>query len=304
MDKTIKKTKKSKKLIAHKNWLIALAVVFFIYTLMLILPCLYLVYNSVKGWQEFWANPWALPVNFFKELGNYIEAFDMSVITDEGERVGLLAMFGNSIFLTIFAPLVSLFCHASTAYAYARHRFKLKGVLYALMITPMLVNIAGSLPTTAQLIKTMGIKDNIVMILILYTTGHGFNFLLLASVFENISGTYKEAALIDGAGHWRIFITIYLPQASNMLISLYILAAIGVWNDYMTPYLYLPNHPTLATGIYLLQDNVKASPTKPDYRDWPKLFAVMILSILPVLTMFIVFQERIMTMAMGGGVKE
>lgn len=278
----------------YSVWLRVLEVIFFLYSITLIFPLLWLVYNSIKSKTEFFLEPWAVPQHPLRHLSNYLTVFsDFSV----GK------MFLNSIFLSVLCPLVSVFFHCCTAYAYARHRFKLKPLVYALAITPMIVSIAGTLPTQYKLINTLGMYDNMFLYLILYAGGTGYNFLLISSVFENISGTYKEAAQIDGAGNWRIFLTIYIPQASNMIISLYILGVIGTWNDYMSPYLYLPSHQTLAVGIKQIGDLI-ASGSMNYGGDWPKLFATMILSILPILILFVVFQKQIMHMTTGGGIKE
>ena len=293
------------RLTSHRAWLTALMVIFFVYVATLIVPCTWLLLNSLKTDIEFFKDTWALPQAPFKNLENYLTAFDMKVTTKLYFReVGLPMMFLNTIYLAFVPPIFSLFFTCCTAYAYARHQFKLKGLLYTILIIPMVVNIAGTLPTTYKLIRDLGVYNNIFLIMITGWSGAGFNFLLVSSVFENISGTYKEAAQIDGAGHWRIFLTIYVPQASNLLISMYVLAVIGAWNDYMTPYLYLPEFPTLATGIYELRSKVEKSRDPLYYDQWPRMFAVMIWSILPVLAMFIAFQDRIMTMTSGGGIKE
>ena len=296
---------KHNRLTSHRVWLTVLMAIFFVYIATLIFPCIWLLLNSLKTDVEFFKDTWAFPKAPFKNLSNYLTAFNMKVTTKLYFReVGLPMMFLNTIYLSFVPPLFSLFFTCCTAYAYARHRFKLKGVLYTILIIPMLVNIAGTLPTTYKLIRDLGIYNNMFLIMITGLSGAGFNFLLLSSVFENISGTYKEAAQIDGAGHWRIFLTIYVPQASNLLISMYVLAVIGAWNDYMTPYLYLPEFPTLATGIYELRSKVEKSRDPLYYDQWPRMFAVMIWSILPVLILFIAFQDRIMTMTSGGGIKE
>ena len=292
-------------LTSHRCWLTALMVIFFVYIATLIFPCLWLLINSLKTDVEFFKDTWALPKEPFKNLSNYLTAFDMQITTKLQFRdVGLPMMFLNTMYLSFVPPIFSLFFTCCTAYAYARHQFKLKGVLYTILIIPMLVNIAGTLPTTYKLVQDLGIYNNIFLIMVLGWSGAGFNFLLISSVFENISGTYKEAAQIDGAGPWRIFLTIYVPQASNLLISMYVLAVIGAWNDYVTPYLYLPEFPTLATGIYQLRSKVEKSRDPLYYDQWPRMFAVMIWSILPVLILFIAFQDRIMTMTSGGGIKE
>jgi ABC-type glycerol-3-phosphate transport system permease component len=293
------------RLTSHKGWLTALMVIFFVYIATLVFPCVWLFLNSLKTDVEFFKDTWALPKEPLKNLANYLTAFDMSVTTKLYFRdVGLPLMFLNTIYLSFIPPLFSLFFTCCTAYAYARHQFKLKGLLYTMLVIPMVVNIAGTLPTVYKLIQDIGIYNNIFLIMVTGWSGAGFNFLLISSVFENISGTYKEAAQIDGAGHWRIFLTIYIPQASNLLVSMYVLAVIGAWNDYMTPYLYLPEFPTLATGIYELRSKVEKSRDPLYYDQWPRMFAVMIWSILPVLVLFIAFQDRIMTMTSGGGIKE
>ena len=286
--------KKTINLTSHKNWLTALAVAFFIYSLTLILPLLWLIYNSLKSKTEFYFEPWALPENPIKYLGNYVTVF---------KDFGIGEMFLNSLILSLCAPLISVFFHSCAAYAYARHSFKLKGLVYALAITPMVVSIAGTLPATYKLICDLRFYDNILLFLLVYTQGYGMNFLLISSVFQNISGTYKEAALIDGAGYWRIFVTIYIPQASNIIVSLYILGFIGIWNDYQTPYLYLPSYNTLSTGIYKIQELLEVGGSEYS-NDYPRLYAAMVLSILPVLVLFVAFQDKIMNMVMGGGVKE
>lgn len=301
----MKEQVKRNRLTSHKGWLTVLMIIFFVYIATLIFPVLWLLLNSLKTDVEFFNDTWALPKNPLKNLSNYLTAFDMTVTTTlQYRKVGLPTMFLNTIYLSFVPPIFSLFITCCTAYAYARHQFKLKGLFYTIMIIPMVVNIAGSLPTTYKLVRDLGIYNNIVLIMITGWGGSGFNFLLISSVFTNISGTYKEAAQIDGAGHWRIFLTIYLPQASNLLISMYVLAVIGAWNDYLTPYLYLPEFPTLATGIYQLRAKVEKSRDPLYYDQWPRMFAVMIWSILPMLVLFIVFQDRIMTMTSGGGIKE
>ena len=146
---------KTNRLSSHRGWLTALAVLFFVYSLTLIFPCLWLVYNSVKTKTEFFFDPWAVPQNVFANLANYLVVF---------VDFGVAEMFLNTVFLSVFCPLASLFCHCCTAYAYARHQFKLKGVLYWLMVVPMLVNIAGTLPTTYKLICDLHIYDNIFLI--------------------------------------------------------------------------------------------------------------------------------------------
>lgn len=284
---------KEKKRRVHNVPLTVLAVLFFVYSLTLIFPMLWLLYNAIKDKHEFFNNPWLLPQHPLKNLANFGVVFT---------EFNLGKMFFNTIFLSVLCPLIGLFFTTCVAYAYAKHTFKGKKLLYALAMVPLIVNIAGTQPAMYRLVNNLGIYDNLFGILLMSTGGFGFNFLISSSVFINISDAYKEAAVLDGAGNWRTFLTIYVPQASNLLISIYILSFIGTWNDYMTPYLFLPSHETLATGIRSLSIRLTIGNDKYS-NDFPKLFACMILAILPVLGLFIAFQDKIMKFSLGGGVK-
>lgn len=286
--KTVKKKPRE-----HRATLAVLCVIYFVYAVTLIFPFLWLVYNSMKNKIEFSANPWGFPTEPIKSLGNFGKIFS---------EFNLGSMFLNSIILSVAMPLINLFFCACTAYAYALHDFKGKHVLYWVAMIPMLVNITGTLPSQYNLFVKIGIFDSIPGILLTATNGFGFAFLLFGSVFQNISRTYHEAAEIDGAGHWRIFLQIYLPQLSAVFGAQWLLGFIGIWNDYMTPYLYLPSHQTLSVGIYYISTQVTNGFSQFS-GDYPKLFAAMIISIVPVVALFAAFQKKIMSFSMGGGIK-
>ena len=90
-----------------------------------------------------------------------------------------------------------------------------------------------------------------------------------------------------------------LPQAIGVILSLYIVSFIGSWNDYYSPILFLEDYPTLATGIYIYEQTI----FHDGNGDIPMLFAGVILSVIPILTLFIVFQDKIMSISLGGGLK-
>lgn len=89
----------------------------------------------------------------------------------------------------------------------------------------------------------------------------------------------------------------HAPQIKPALIAVSIISAINYWNDYFTPYMYLRAHPTVAVGLQSIVNMMTAQ------SDWPKLFAAMIISIIPVMALFIVFQKTIMENTVAGGLK-
>ena len=130
--------------------------------------------------------------------------------------------------------------------------------------------------------------DSVIGVIFLYSGGFGTNFLLLYSFFKNLSWTYVEAAKIDGASDFRIFVQIVLPMAKGPMIAVGVLSLIGLWNDYLTPSIYLSKQPTISYGIYIMQT---------------LFFAMILLTIIPILLIFILFNKTIMENTTVGGLK-
>ena len=134
--------------------------------------------------------------------------------------------------------------------------------------------------------------------LITFANGLGFNFIILYGFFKSLPWSYIEASYLDGAGHFRTFISVMIPQAMPVIASLGIVAFISTWNDYMNPILFLESFPTMSMGLYIYQQE-----TMQQGVNIPILFAGVVMSVIPVLTLFIVFQNSIMSLTLGGGLK-
>ncbi len=290
----VKKYKKSRKSRLTKSQKIVFTLViifFFLYAATVIYPFIWAFFNSMKGKEEFLRDPLSLPSKF--DLSNFINAFT----NFEVFGVNLIGMFGNSIVLTVCATLLSVASCTCTAYCVVKYKFVGRKFLYFLAIMIMLVPTIGSMPAMYRLVTNLSLKDNVVGVSLLWGSGFGFNFLLLYSFFKNVSGAYAEAAKVDGAGDYTIFFRIMLPQALPAMVAAAIVTAIGVWNDYLTPFLYLENSPTIAYGLYDFEMNINST------MDYPTLFAGIILSCLPLIIIFIIFQKTIITNTVAGGLK-
>ncbi len=132
----------------------------------------------------------------------------------------------------------------------------------------------------------------------LYSGGFGTNFLLLYSFFKNLSWTYVEAAKIDGASDARIFFQIIVPMAKGPIIAVGVLSFIGLWNDYYNPSIFLKSQPTIAYGINAIRETMLE--TQGQY---PLFFAVVILTLIPILLVFCFFSKTIMENTAVGGLK-
>jgi raffinose/stachyose/melibiose transport system permease protein/N-acetylglucosamine transport system permease protein len=267
-------------------------VVFAIYAVTLVFPFVWLVYNSLKSKQEFqFDNPMGLPQNWL--FSNYI-----SIFTDPSLNFNLPLMFFNSITLAVGMVIAGLFVCACTAYIVSKYKFRGRNLIYFIAIIIMFLPTTGSLAVYYGFLNDTGLYDNYLGMLITSAGGFGFNFLLLYGFFKNISWNYAEAAFIDGAGNFRVFFSIMLPQAKAALVALGVIGAIGVWNDYTSQYLFYPSHITVAVGIKRLSDDIVNYGT-----DYPRFFAATVVSTLPVIVVYALFQKTIIENTMAGGLK-
>lgn len=264
--------------------------IFALYALSYIYIVLWTFISSLKTNREFFSSPFALPKSWL--FKNYVDSFKML----EYNGTYYFGMLFNSLWLTFGGLIISLACSACTAYVLAKYRFKGSQTIYAGALFIMIIPIMGSLPANYKLISDLGLRNS-PLYLITFTGGFGFNFFILHAYFRNLPWSYAEAAFIDGAGHMYTFLRVMLPQAGACLFALAVQGFIGFWNDYMTPILYLDNYPTISSGLYYYQEQIKFASNEPVY------FAGVLLSMIPPLTLFIFFQDIIMENTVAGGLK-
>lgn len=205
-------------------------------------------------------------------------------------------MFFNSLWFTIGGTLAGVGVSCMTAYAVAKYRFAGSKVIYWTAIISMMIPIVGSLPSQFKVYTALGIIET-PWLLLAFMNGFGFNFLVLHSYFESLPRSYMEAAFMDGASHFACFWRVMLPQAKSPIMALSIVSAIGFWNDYTTPLLFLKESPTLSSGIYMYQV------INTRILNMPVLFAGILLTAVPVLILYAFFQNKIMNISLEGGIK-
>ena len=279
----------------NRGVLLVFTIIFTVYSIVLLFPFIWLFINSFKdGIKEFTDNPWGLPQSW--KFENYAMIFQM-------ENFNVLEMFGNTLILSIAVPTASCLSTTLAAYVMAKFKFKGHGILYAVYLIPMLVAITGTTSSLYMLIDSWGLIGSFTGIIIMAASGTGMNFLLVYSLFKNVDNAYMEAARIDGANEFRIFGQIMLPHAMGLVGTLWVLGFIGSWNDYVTPKIFLGGDKyTIATGIEKIGNMVEtADPIM--MQNYPAYFAAIILSILPIIVIFFIFQKQIMKISLGGGIK-
>lgn len=263
---------------------------FALYALSLLYPVFWLLLNSFKDTREFFSNLWGVPKVW--NPNNYLEALQLT-----SGRTNIIGMFMNSIILTVCCTLVAVLVPTMTAYVVAKFEFFGRKFLYSVAISSMLIPAVGTLTATYQLMVDLGLYNTHIGIVIMASGGFGFNFVMVYGFFKSISSTYAEAAQLDGASDLTIFIKVMMPQVMPSLVAIGIITTINYWNDYFTPYMYLRKYPTLAVGLQSIVKKVEST------NEWPKLFAAMLISIVPPIIVFSIFQRTILENTVAGGLK-
>lgn len=236
------------------------------------------------------------PFSFPEKLvfDNYVFAFDGL----EYRGTSFFGLVFNSVWYTAIATICPLFANACVAYAVSKYDFKLKNAYYGVIIFAMTIPIMGTTGATMQLFADLNLynKGPLLNICTSFVPG-GMSFLVLYAFFRNVSWEYAEAVLIDGGGHFTVFFKIMIPMAIPAVGALALVNGIAAWNSYMDVLLYNPDWPTVASGLYGL------SRTLPRLGNTPAYYAALVISIIPLLAVFITFSDKVMANFTVGGLK-
>lgn len=267
-------------------------VLFLIYAVTLIYPFIWLIMSSLKDFVSYQLDmaqgrTFQLPEVFM--FSNYAEAFKLM----KYENTTFIGMFINSLWQAFLSIAVGTLVSTAFSYTMARFRFPGKEFIYGLVITVMIMPIMTGSGATFKLYVDLGLYDN-PLLFVATSLGWG-NFLYYYAFFKGVSPSYNEAVYIDGGGEWTAFLRVVLPQAVSIMFALGVMSFIGKWNDYQSILLYMPSYPTVASGMYLVKNTLLRSGKDPIY------FSGIVISIIPVLVLFICFSNLIMqNMALGG----
>ena len=296
-------SRNSKRIKNLNPFTVVVCTILLIYTLLLIALLLWGFFTSVKdNFTDFRLNKFGFPKNFM--WNHYAEAFQkiqLEVANPDGSKriVFLAEMFLNSLLYSVGCSIAQITVTLVMSYLVAKYNNVVSKIIYGVVIVTMILPIVGSLPSEINVSKTLGLFDSIGGIMVMRCSFLGLNFLIYYSMFKGLSKDFDEAARIDGASNWRIMTEINFPLVKNTTITLLLLSFIGYWNDYSIPMVYLPNHPTVATGLYYYNLSTDAS-----FATVPMKLTGCMLVVIPILILFIVFNNRVMGNITTGGIKE
>lgn len=266
-------------------------VIFIIYGFSLVFPFLWMLMNTFKSNAEFIKDSFAWPTDPSNFVTNWNSAMSL-----EARNSGVAIMFWRTIWESVVREVVGMAVVLGLSYVTARYKFP--GRQFFIMLGFGMIFVpGGSLAATYNLIVKLNLLNNPLVLILMGSGGVGLSYMIMYAAFRGLDNAYFESARIDGANEVRLMTQIALPMILPNTIPVIMLDFIGIWNDYYGPYMYTRDKPTLAVGIQMLVDQENFNPNTV------ALFILMILSILPVLILFIAFQKPIMENVSAGGIK-
>lgn len=244
-----------------------------------------------KVWPT-WPSDW--------HIDNFVYAFtNFEISISGGGKVDIFLMTLYSVLYAGVSAVIQTFVTCFVAYLVAKFKYKFSAIVYWVVVVAMTIPIVGSDISAIQMLNNFGLYDNFLGIYIQKASFLGMYFLVFHATFSALPNDYSEAACVDGAGEFRTFISIIFPIVINMVFTITLISFITFWNDYQGPILYLPTHPTLAYGVFVLTNS-----SLNGLSDTPHRLAICMVVALPILVLFLVFKDRIMNSISVGGIKE
>lgn len=253
-------------------------------------PIFLVLMNSFKGKLYIGTEPFAFPnSNSFVAFDNYLEGAD---------KIGFLPAFFTSLFITVFAVVLLVLCTSMCAWFIVRVKKWYSQLLYLLCAFSMIVPFQMVMYPMTQVASKLHLNNIIGIIFVYLGFGAGLAVFMFVGFIKSVPLEIEEAAMIDGCGPVRTYFLVVFPILKPTAITVAILDAMWIWNDYLLPYLLLGSSETktLPMAIQYLRGGYGSI-------DMGNMMAMIILSIIPIIIFYLCCQKYIIKGIVAGAVK-
>ena len=268
-----------------------LFVILLVLLIIFLFPIAFIVINSLKGKFFISDSPFSLPdAKTFVGLENYSTGL---------EKTGFFVAIGWSFFITILSVGVIVLFSAMTAYYLTRVKNKLTQVIYDLFVFSMIVPFQMVMFPTIKVADTLHLNNPVGMIFLYLGFGSGLSVFMFSGFIKSIPIEIEEASMIDGCSPIKHFFYIIFPILKPTAITVAILNAMWVWNDYLLPYLVMgvsTNYKTVPVVVQMLVGS-------NGNRDMGAMMAMLVLGIVPIIVFYLSVQKHIIKGVAAGAVK-
>ena len=262
--------------------------VFIFLLLILFLVPFYLVLNnSFRTTEQFVNAPFQLTDSL--DLKNYTNAF---------QKMRFLGGLQNSFIITLCSVAMVLITASMSAHYLVRNRSKLSNTIFGVMIASMIVPFQAVMIPLAKIYGSMNLYNNPWTLMFFYVGfGQAFAVFIFHGFIKSIPVELEEAALIDGCNKLKNFFKIVLPNLKPVLVTVLILDVLWIWNDYLLPSMVLlsPDLRTLPLSTYSFFTTYSV--------DYAPLMAGLVLTIIPVIVLYLLCQKQIIEGVVQGAIK-
>ncbi len=293
--KEIAKSKHKKAVSANANarrsphstlWTVILSIVSIAY----ITPILLVFINSFKRKAYISREPFSLPnADTFAGFDNYING---------AEKIGIVSAFANSLIITVGSVLVIILCTSMCGWYIARVKSIFSSAMFYLCVFSMIVPFQMVMFTLSKTADTLHLTNPIGIIVVYLGFGAGLAVFMFNGFAKSIPIEIEEAAMIDGCNPLQTYFRVVMPILRPTCISVAILEAMWIWNDYLLPSLVLDmtKYKTVPIAIQYLKGGYGTV-------DMGAMMAMLVVAVVPIIIFYLICQKYIIEGVVAGAVK-
>lgn len=258
----------------------------------MVYPLLWLLMSSFKSNDTMFHNAWSLIPEKWDAITNYLSGFEGIA------GVPFWRFFANSAIVTVVSVAGSIFCSLLAAYALSRLKFKGANFWFGCVVMTMMIPSQVMVVPQYIILKHLGLSDTLLSMMLPWVFGHGFFIFLIAQYMRGIPRDLDEAAMLDGCSKAGILFKIMIPIVKPAIVTACIFAFYWIWQDFFQPLIFVssPENYTIPLALNLYLD-------PNSYNNYGGLFAMSVVSLLPVIIVFIAFQKYIVEGIATDGIK-
>lgn len=258
--------------------------------LVTLFPIWFLLINSMKSQTDIVKSPLSLP-----------NGLDFSYIANAVEQIDLVPSFLVTLLITVVGVALIIVISSAVAWMMVRYKGKAATVLLLCFTASMLIPFQALMYPLITEFDKMGLK-NVPGLIIMYAGfGLSMSVFLYHGFIKSIPKSLEEAAIVDGANVFQVYFNVIMPLMKPTTATVAILNGMWLWNDFMLPFLVIGNKPlkTLTLSVYF------AKAENGQYGNaWDLVFPAVLVSIVPIVIIFLFLQKQIMKGVTAGAVKE
>lgn len=268
-----------------------LLVVKYIVLILFFIACLYplvwLVINSFKTNEDLFANTWGLPIKW--TLENYKHA-----IVDG--NIG--RYFLNSIFVSVISVALTLILCIMAAYGVTRLKWKRSKLVMGIFLLGMMIPAYGSIIPMYNIFNKIGILNSYIAVIIPHVTfALPMGIFIMTGFFAGLPVELEEASIIDGCALMTSFRKVIIPVAIPGIVTVAVISFINIWNDLLFSQIFLTDQDKMPLTIGLTQFQGIYS------TDYVGMIAAIVVTVVPVIIVYIILHEKIIDGMISGAVK-